>query len=40
MASGYDSCPGYWNDQLEWIGGPFNPYGWMIDNLIAGLEKP
>jgi glutathione synthase/RimK-type ligase-like ATP-grasp enzyme len=32
--SGYNRCVGYWNNYLEFFEGPFNPYGWMIDNLI------
>ncbi|MEN9571753.1 MAG: hypothetical protein RL172_2984 [Bacteroidota bacterium] len=35
MAKGYDPCPGYWDNQLQWHEGPFNPYGWMIEDLIA-----
>lgn len=30
---GYDACPGYWDRQLNWHGGRFDPYGWMIDTL-------
>lgn len=29
--SGYDNCPGYWDSQLRWHEGKFNPYGWMVD---------
>lgn len=32
----YDSCPGYWDDKLHWYEGPFDPYGWMIDDLKIG----
>lgn len=31
---GYDPCPGYWTKDIVWHEGKFNPYGWMIDNLI------
>jgi glutathione synthase/RimK-type ligase-like ATP-grasp enzyme len=34
MAKGYDPCPGYWDEQLNWHEGAFDPYGWMIENLI------
>lgn len=34
----YDSCPGYWNSQLNWHEEQFNPQEWMIDNLIRGIE--
>jgi len=32
---GYDNCPGYWDKNLNWIEGRFNPYGWMINNLLT-----
>ncbi len=32
--AGYDSCPGYWTKELAWLVGKFNPYGWMIENII------
>ena len=31
---GYEDCPGYWNKDLKWHEGKFNPYGWIIENLI------
>jgi glutathione synthase/RimK-type ligase-like ATP-grasp enzyme len=34
LASGYDACPGYWDINLVWHEGKFNPYGWMVDDLI------
>ena len=33
-ASAYDKCTGYWDSDLNWFEGEFNPYGWMITNLI------
>ncbi len=33
-ASGYDECPGYWDKNLNWHAGNFNPYGWMIDLVV------
>ncbi len=27
---GYDSCPGYWDKELNWHEGKFDPYGWMV----------
>lgn len=36
---GYDSCPGYWDKGLNWHTGQFNPYGWMVDNLIKSISK-
>ena len=31
----YDPCPGYWDCDLTWHEGRFNPYAWMIEDLIA-----
>lgn len=31
---GYDSCTGYWDRELDWHDGKFNPYGWMVEDLI------
>lgn len=27
----YDPCEGYWDQNLEWHAGQFDPYGWMVD---------
>ena len=35
---GYDLCEGYWDINLNWNEGYFNPYGWMIDNLLNNAE--
>lgn len=32
----YDSCPGYWDEKLQWHEGKFNPQGWMIESLLDG----
>ncbi len=32
--AGYDDCPGYWDEQMNWHEGPFNPYGWMVDLML------
>jgi glutathione synthase/RimK-type ligase-like ATP-grasp enzyme len=34
VPTGYDPCTGYWTKNLQWHEGKFNPYGWMVDNLI------
>ncbi len=34
-ASGYDDCPGYWDEQLNWHEGQFNHEGWMVDLIIS-----
>jgi len=31
MAKGYDPCEGYWDKDLNWHEGSFNPYGWMVE---------
>jgi glutathione synthase/RimK-type ligase-like ATP-grasp enzyme len=35
----YDPCTGYWDKDLNWYEGKFNPYGWMVDNLIKEVEE-
>ena len=36
---GYDRCPGYWDKDLTWHEGSFNPYAWMVDNLIDNASS-
>ncbi len=31
---GYDACPGYWDEKLNWYEGAFVPQNWMIDLLV------
>lgn len=31
---GYNDCPGYWTSDLQWHDGKFNPYGWMINDIL------
>lgn len=38
FAEGYDDCPGYWDSALQWHEGKFNPYGWMVDNIIEATQ--
>jgi glutathione synthase/RimK-type ligase-like ATP-grasp enzyme len=35
----YDLCPGYWDKNLNWHVGKFDPYGWIIDNLVNQISK-
>jgi len=37
---GYDPCPGYWDKDLNWIEGGFDPYGWMVEDLIKIIQLP
>jgi len=34
VPQGYDACEGYWDKNLNWYEGEFNPYGWMVENLL------
>lgn len=36
---GYVDCPGYWDEQLAWHPGSFDPYGWMIELVIKQIKK-
>lgn len=36
-AEGYDKCEGFWDKSLNWHEGQFNPYGWMVDDLIGDI---
>lgn len=35
---GYEQCPGYWDRKMNWHEGKFDPYGWMIENVVNSLE--
>ena len=39
VKEGYDPCPGYWDCELTWHEGPFNPYGWMVDTIIKSIKQ-
>jgi glutathione synthase/RimK-type ligase-like ATP-grasp enzyme len=34
---GYDACVGYWEKDMTWHEGKFNPYGWMVEDLIKSI---
>ena len=34
IAAGYDACPGYWDVDMNWHEGAFNPQGWIIDLVL------
>lgn len=38
VPTGYYDCEGFWDNNLVWHSGKFNPYGWMIENLIHKLQ--
>lgn len=31
---GNDACTGYWDKDLNWHEGKFNPYGWMVEEVL------
>ena len=35
----YDSCVGYWDNEMNWYEGLFDPYGWMVDDLLQSKYK-
>lgn len=38
-AAGYDKCQGYWDLDLNWHEGDFNPYGWMINQVLSNINE-
>jgi glutathione synthase/RimK-type ligase-like ATP-grasp enzyme len=30
----YLNCPGFWDSDLKWYEGAFDPYGWMVDQVL------
>jgi hypothetical protein len=34
VPSCYDPCPGYWDRDLVWHEGKFDPFGWMVEAII------
>ena len=35
----YDNCPGYWEEDLNWIEGKFKPEYFMIEDFINKIKK-
>lgn len=35
----YDQCEGYWDKKMNWYPGPFNPQGWMVENLVNDIKS-
>lgn len=33
-----DPCEGYWDRDLTWHAGKFNPQGWMVDLIVKSIE--
>ncbi|WP_207536135.1 ATP-grasp domain-containing protein [Desertivirga arenae] len=38
-APAYDSCPGFWNKNLDWTEGSMNPYAWMVDLVVDKVSQ-
>lgn len=38
VASGYDKCPGYWDPEMNWYEGKFDPCEWMVDLVIDEIK--
>lgn len=36
---GYDPCPGYWDDKMNWHEGNFNPQSWIINMIVNEFES-
>lgn len=36
--AGYLDCPGYWDSKMKWHEGKFNPYGWMVERVVADCQ--
>jgi len=39
MKEGYDPCEGYWDRDLNWYDGSFDPYGWMVDLMQKKIQE-
>lgn len=39
IATVYDPCPGYWDVELNWHEGPFDPQGWIADLIMKQADK-
>lgn len=36
--AGYEQCEGYWDKQMTWHAGKFNPQAWMVDDVIKKIK--
>jgi len=34
----YEDCPGYWDRELNWIEGSFNPQEWMVETVLKQIR--
>jgi hypothetical protein len=35
----YELCPGYWDRDMHWHEGTFNPQEWMVELIISNNTK-
>jgi len=35
----YDPCTGYWDKDLVWHEGKFNPCEWMVEDMVKSIES-
>ena len=35
----YDNCPGYWDREMNWHEGKFEPYGLLVDDIVKSIES-
>lgn len=36
---GYEACEGHWDRELRWNAGAFDPYGWMVEQLLQSVSE-
>ena len=39
MGDAYDTCPGYWDEQLNWHPDKVNPQRYIIEDFIAEVKQ-
>lgn len=39
VMSGFDSCVGYWDRDMNWFDGQFDPYGLMVENVLKSIKQ-
>jgi len=35
----YNACPGFWDEELNWHDGKFNPGGWMVEKVVREATR-
>ena len=38
VKEGYDACEGYWDKNMQWHQGKFDPCAWMVDVVVKQVE--